>query len=71
MYVTAEKTVHSVIVFYDEENKESAQYLLEKMDFRDNFIIKKYHTDFGESKVFIRLPKTCICNTYPLFLQTL
>lgn len=51
MDVTAAKTVHSVIVFYDEKNKESAQYLLEKIDFRDDFVIKKYLTDFGGGKI--------------------
>lgn len=47
---TAEKTIHNVIVFYDEANKENAQYLVENMEHRDNYITKKYHIDFHEGK---------------------
>lgn len=47
---TAEKTIHNVIVFYDEANKENAQYLVENMEHRDNYITKKYHIDFDEGK---------------------
>lgn len=51
---TAEKTIYNVIVFYDEANKENAQYLVENMEHRDNYITKKYHIDFVEgSFIFI------------------
>lgn len=42
---TAEKTVHNVIVFYDDENKESAQYLVDKMERHDNYTAKKHRVD--------------------------
>jgi len=49
--LAAEKTGHNnVIVFYDEENKESAEYLADKMDNRDNYVTKKYRVDFDGSK---------------------
>lgn len=44
----AEKTVHNIIVFYDEDNKDNAQYLVDKMEHCDNFITKKYFMDFSE-----------------------
>jgi hypothetical protein len=46
----AEKTIYNVIVFYDKPNKENAQYLVENMEHRDNYITKKYHIDFDEGK---------------------
>lgn len=42
---TAEKSVHNVIVFYDDENKENAQYLVDKMERHDNYTAKKHHVD--------------------------
>lgn len=50
---TAEKTIYNVIVFYDEANKENAQYLVENMEHRDNYITKKYHIDFDEGNHLI------------------
>ncbi|VVC24342.1 Hypothetical protein CINCED_3A009218 [Cinara cedri] len=47
-YALSKKTVHNVIVFYDEENKESAQYLVKNMENRDNYITKKCHIEFDE-----------------------
>ncbi|XP_025417058.1 uncharacterized protein LOC112688199 [Sipha flava] len=47
-YTLSEKTVHNIIVFYDEDNKDNAQYLVKKMEHRDNFITKKYYIDFSE-----------------------
>lgn len=49
---TAEKTIYNVIVFYDEANKENAQYLVENMEHRDNYITKIYRIDFDEGKYF-------------------
>lgn len=52
---SAEKTIYyNVIVFYDEANKENAQYLVELMEHRDNYITKKYSIDFDKGKhVFV------------------
>jgi hypothetical protein len=47
-YALSEKTLHNVIVFYDDENKDSALYLTEKMDHCDNYMTKKYQIDFDE-----------------------
>jgi len=47
---TAEKTICNVIVFYNEANKENAQYLVENMEHRDNYTATKYHIDFDEGK---------------------
>ncbi|XP_060862325.1 uncharacterized protein LOC132939262 [Metopolophium dirhodum] len=50
-YALSEKTIHNVIVFYDEANKENAQYLVENMEHRDNYITKKCHIDFYEDLI--------------------
>lgn len=52
---TADKQVHTVIVFYDEENRERAEKLIENMEQRDNFVTKKYQVDFveGANVVFL------------------
>lgn len=42
----AEKNVYSVVVFYDAENNENAQYFVEKMEHRENYIIKSYCINF-------------------------
>jgi len=62
-YFTAEKTIYNVIVFYDEANKENAQYLVENMEHRDNYITKKYHIDFDEGNhlMFIYLHIIIFC----------
>lgn len=42
---TAEKSIHNVIVFYDDENKDSAHYLVDKMERHDNYTAKKHRVD--------------------------
>jgi len=61
----AEKTIYNVIVFYDEANKENAQFLVENMEHRDNYITKKYHIDFDEG---IHLFDFCIHTKIKYFL---
>lgn len=62
---TAEKSVHNVIVFYDDENKESAQYLVDKMERHDNYTAKKHLVDSDKGAyAFTVLECVCRCQTF-------
>ncbi|XP_050541158.1 uncharacterized protein LOC126905477 [Daktulosphaira vitifoliae] len=50
-YMLSKKITYNLVIFYDEENKESAHFLKEKMEHHENYIIKSYLIDFDEEVV--------------------
>ncbi|XP_050432005.1 uncharacterized protein LOC126840369 [Adelges cooleyi] len=52
-YILPKKTTWNLIIFYDQENKERAHYLKEKIEQQqeDNYIIKSYLIDFDEDSI--------------------